>query len=155
MPIYANAHYYIWKGEWDFWFSPEAATIAKESHIKAARGALGPVKDRVIFLEKDAELFEGIKVIAAPGHTPGHVIYSFTSKRELFFYTGDVVLFPLHLEHPDWLPVYDLVPDKAAESKNRVFDMIAKTKSTDDWTTINFPFPSLGHITKKGNRLEI
>lgn len=148
VPIYTNAHYYIWKGEWDFWFSSKAEEIAKEHHIKAARENLTPVKDRVVFLERDSEIFAGINVIATPGHTPGHVIYSFKSKNEILYYTGDVVLFPIHLEHPDWLPIYDLVPDKASVSKNKVFDMIAKTKARMVGQQF-FPFPSLGQIIKK------
>jgi glyoxylase-like metal-dependent hydrolase (beta-lactamase superfamily II) len=147
-PIYTNAHYYVWKGEWDFWFSPTAHEIAKDSQIKTAREKLGPVKERVILLEKDLEIFKGIKVIAAPGHTPGHVIYSFNSKNDILYYTGDVVLFPIHLEHPDWLPIYDLVPEKALISKNKIFDMIAETKARMVGQQF-FPFPSLGQIIKK------
>lgn len=148
LPNYPNARYYIWKAEWDFWFSAEAEKIAKEHHIAAARKNLGPVKDRVIFLEKDSEIYTDIRVIATPGHTPGHVIYEFKSKKETLYYTGDVVLFPLHLEHPDWLPIYDLVPEKALISKNKIFDMIAETKSLMVGQQF-FPFPSLGQIVKK------
>jgi glyoxylase-like metal-dependent hydrolase (beta-lactamase superfamily II) len=148
LPNYPNARYYIWKGEWDFWFSAEAGQTAKEHHIAAARKNLGPVKERVVFLEKESEIFKGVSVIEAPGHTPGHVIYSFNSKNETLYYTGDVVLFPLHLEHPDWLPVYDLVPEKALISKNKVFDLIAETNARMVGQQF-FPFPSLGRIVKK------
>lgn len=148
IPNYPNARYYIWKGEWDFWFSTEAEKIAKEHHIAAARKSLGPVKDRVTFLEKESEIYTDIRVIATPGHTPGHVIFEFKSKKETLYYTGDVVLFPLHLEHPDWLPIYDLVPDKAFSSKKRIFDIIAETKARMVGQQF-FPFPSLGQIVKK------
>ena len=140
--------YYIWKDEWDFWFSSRAETIAKESHIKVAREQLGPVKDRMIFLKKEGEIFPGIEIIAAPGHIPGHIVVSFSSKGEILYYAADTVLSPLHLVHPDWLPVYDLEPEKAALSKNKIFNLLAD-KNALMLGQHFVPFPSLGHVTKK------
>lgn len=147
-PVYVNAHYYIWKGEWDFWFSKDAEEIADPNHLEAAREKLGPVKDRMIFIEKDIEIFPGIWLLAAPGHTPGHMVVSFSSMNETLFYTGDAVLYPLHLEHPDWLSKYDLVPEKAAITKNKLFNQIAESKAL--MVAQQFvPFPSLGKVIKK------
>jgi len=145
--VFTNARYYIWKGEWDFWFSKDAEEIADPNHLKAAREKLGPVKDRMIFIEKDIEIFPGIWLLAAPGHTPGHMVASFSSKKETLYYTGDAVLYPLHLEHPDWLSKYDLVPEKAAITKNKLYNQIAESKAL--MVAQQFvPFPSLGYVIK-------
>ena len=87
--------------------------MTKESFIKNAREKLGPLEDRMDYIEKETEFLPGIHVIAAPGHTPGHMVVSFSSGGEQLFYVGDTVLYPLHLEHPDWLSVYDILPGKA------------------------------------------
>ena len=50
-PVYANAQYYIWKEEWDFWFSDSAFEKTNEFFVKTAREQLNPIKDRVTFLE--------------------------------------------------------------------------------------------------------
>jgi glyoxylase-like metal-dependent hydrolase (beta-lactamase superfamily II) len=47
----------------------------------------------------------GIGAIPAPGHTPGHMVVSVCSGDERLLYIGDTVLHPLHLEHPDWIPI--------------------------------------------------
>ncbi len=146
--VFTKANYYIWKEEWDFWFSEQANEIADPWHIKVAREKLEPVKDRMIFIEKDSEVFKGTRAIAAHGHTPGHMVVSFSSKKETLFYTGDAVLYPLHLEHPDWLSKYDLVPEKAAITKNKLFNQIAESKAL--MVAQQFvPFPSLGNVIKK------
>ena len=65
-------------------------------------------------------------------------------------YIGDAALSPVHLEHPDWTPVYDVLPEEAAPSKRRIFDLAAE----GNWWVIGQhfpPFPSLGRVVKKGN----
>ena len=149
-PIFLNASYYIWKDEWDFWFSEVAFEKTNEMFVKIARTNLEPIKDRVKFLNHDSEILPGISVIAAPGHTPGHFVVSIASGDEQLLYIGDTVLYPIHLEHLDWIPVYDIVPEKAAASKRRIFDLAADEKT---WIIGQHfpPFPSLGHVIKKGN----
>jgi len=147
--VFANAHYYIWKHEWDFWFSKTALAKAPEIFIKIARKNLEPVKDRVSLLDHESKILPGICIIAAPGHTPGHIVVSVFSSDEQLLYVSDTVLHPLHLEHPDWIPIYDTLPDKAAASKHRIFDRAAAEKA---WVIGQHfsPFPSLGHMIKKG-----
>ncbi len=64
-------------------------------------------------------------------------------------YAADTVIYPLHLEHPDWVPVFDMLPEQAAASKRRIFDRA----SAEHWLVMaqHFPpFPSLGRIEKRG-----
>jgi glyoxylase-like metal-dependent hydrolase (beta-lactamase superfamily II) len=147
-PVFPSARYFIWKDEWDFWFSESAFAKAPELFVKIARKNLEPIKDRMSFLDHESEILPGICVIAAPGHTPGHMVVSFSSGDEQLLYIGDTVLYPLHLEHPDWTPIYDILPEKAAASKRRIFDHAAAEKA---WVIGQHfpPFPSLGHVIKK------
>jgi glyoxylase-like metal-dependent hydrolase (beta-lactamase superfamily II) len=149
-PVYANARYYIWKGEWDFWFSDKAFDKTYEFFVNTAREQLSPIKDRINFLEEESEIFPGVNIIEASGHTPGHIVVSFSSKDEHLYYIGDTVLYPLHLEYPDWLPIYDILPDKAEASKRKIFDLVARENA---WVIGQHfvPFPSLGHVVKKGD----
>lgn len=147
-PVYANAQYFIWREEWQFWFSETASEKANEGFVTFARKHLEPVKDRVNFVTDESDILPGIHVFTAPGHTPGHMVVSFSSGDEQLLYIGDSVVHPLHLEHPDWLPVYDILPEKAAASKRRIFDYAADEQA---WVIGQHfpPFPSLGHIVKQ------
>src|SRR5512135_2520398 len=112
-PVFSDATYYICRKEWEFWFSEEAPRLAAVGMVDTARTKLTPVKDKMVMLDREEEILPGVSVLFAPGHTPGHMVVSFSAQGERLLYTGDTVLHPLHLEHPDWLPVYDILPDTA------------------------------------------
>ena len=150
-----NARHFISKKEWDFWFSDEAFDAFKEHadlYVNFARNALKPIGmkvDRVDSLDGEPEIVPGISQIDAPGHSPGHVVVAVSSGDEKLYYIGDTVLYPLHLEHPDWFPVYDVLPDEADQSKRRIFNRVARENA---WVIGQHfpPFPSLGHVVKTG-----
>jgi glyoxylase-like metal-dependent hydrolase (beta-lactamase superfamily II) len=151
-PNFPFARYFIWKEEWDFWFSEAAYSTAPEKFVQIARKLLTPVREkteRVKLAAEGVSVLPGAAVMAAPGHTPGHMVVELKSNGEELVYIGDTVLSPMHLEFTDWKPVYDLVPDKAASSMQKVFDRAARK---GEWVVGQHfpPFPSLGHIEKKG-----
>lgn len=157
-PNYPNARYYMWKDEWDFWFSEEAFRKVTEHYsqilhpeifMKVARGQLGPIKDRIEFINEESEILPGIFVHLAPGHTPGHMVVSFSSEEQELFFTSDTVVFPFLLEQLDLIPVFDIMPDIANKSKHRIFDLVAERKALVLAQHFS-PFPGLGHIVKKG-----
>jgi glyoxylase-like metal-dependent hydrolase (beta-lactamase superfamily II) len=157
-PNFPNARYYISKDEWDFWFSEEAfrkvtehlaQILHPEIFMKVARGQLGPIKDRIELLTEESEILPGIFVHLAPGHTPGHMVVSFSSEGEELFFTSDTVLFPFLMEEIDLVPVFDILPDMANKSKHRIFNLVAERKALV--LAQHFaPFPSMGHVVKKG-----
>lgn len=147
-PTFTNANYFICKLEWDFWFSEEAMVRPGKWFTDYARQKLVPLKEKMVLLEREEEILPGVSVLFAPGHTPGHMVVSFVSEGERLLCTGDTVLHPLHLEHPDWLPIFDILPEPAAASKHHIFDLAA---STGSWVLGQHfpPFPNLGHVIKK------
>jgi glyoxylase-like metal-dependent hydrolase (beta-lactamase superfamily II) len=147
-PVYTGATYYICKTEWDFWFSDQAAKQAGDWMTDVAREKLAPLKGKTVLIGQEGEILPNVSVLFAPGHTPGHMVVSFASEGERLLYTGDTVLQPLHLEHPDWLPKFDILPELAAASKQRIFDMAASTGSLVLGQHFP-PFPNLGHVVKK------
>jgi glyoxylase-like metal-dependent hydrolase (beta-lactamase superfamily II) len=143
--IYPNAHYFIWKEEWDFWISEDVTTKVPDKFVTCAHKNLKPVLDRMSFIEEETEIVPGISAIAAPGHTPGHMALSIVSNGEQLLHVSDTVLYPLHLEHPDWTPIYDILPEKANTSKRRIFDRAATEKALV--FAHHFPpFPNLGQV---------
>ena len=148
-PVYANAHYYIWKAEWDFWTSEIAFAKASERHVSIARTNLEPIQDRLHLVDCDGEIAPGIDALPAPGHTPGHMVVSVSSAAERLLYISDTVFHPLHLEHPNWVPIYDIAPEQAAASKRQILNLAAEEKAL--LMGQHFPpFPSLGYVVKKG-----
>ena len=145
--VFPDAHYFIAKAEWDFWFSDAAATRAPASMVNIARHNLAPLHDRLTMIADGGEIVPGIQAIATPGHTPGHIALSIASDGQQLLHISDVVLYPLHLEYPEWVPVFDIAPEQAASSKQRIFDRAAAEQALVFGHHFP-PFPNLGYVHK-------
>jgi glyoxylase-like metal-dependent hydrolase (beta-lactamase superfamily II) len=151
--VFGNASYVISEDEWAFWFSEHAERKTPPSFVALARGALSPLEDRMAFVRDGDEIVPGIRAMATPGHTPGHIALMINPGNETLLHISDVVLYPLLMEYPEWVPVFDIDPVEAAASKQRTLDMAA------DQGTLVFahhfpPFPNLGHVRKRARGWE-
>ena len=75
---FPNARYVMSRAEWDFWAAdPDLAAFKVTAFIdlirSVARTQLPPIQERLILVEDGDEIVPGIQVVAAPGHTPGHI----------------------------------------------------------------------------------
>ena len=145
--VFPNAHYFISEEEWEFWNSEAATTKAPPFMVDTARRNLEPLKDRLTLVEDASETVPGVRAIATAGHTPGHIALSIASEGDLLLHISDAEHYPLHLEHPEWTPVFDMLPEQASASKHRIFDLAAEEDALV--FTHHFPpFPNLGHVRK-------
>jgi glyoxylase-like metal-dependent hydrolase (beta-lactamase superfamily II) len=149
-PIYSEASYYISKEEWRFWFSEVSRERAPDRFVDFARRCLGPIQDRVNFLEDESQVVPGVRAIPAPGHTPGHMAVSVSSGDDRLLYAGDAAVHPLHLEYPNWHPIYDILFEEAVTSKRQIFDR-AVAEGALVMAQHFAPFPSLGTVVKRGD----
>ncbi len=149
---FPNAHYAMWKGEWDFWTSREAEAKLDE-HFKAillsfVRKNLPPIRDRLDLVEREREILPGIQAISAPGHTPGHMALLISSEGEQLLHIVDTVLHPIHLEQPEWCAVFDFDTGQVVATRRRLLNWAVADKALV--LAFHFPFPGLGHIAEKG-----
>lgn len=148
-PVFPDAQVYISHEEHAFWFDEHAYSRVPAAYVELARKGLGAIQDHLILIDREGEILEGVSSLAAPGHTPGHIALAIESKGERLLHVSDAALSPLHLEHPDWLPVFDVDPEQAVGSKRRLFDRAAR----ENWLVFAHhfpPFPALGHVIKNG-----
>jgi len=124
--VFPNANYFISGEEWKFRNSDTAMATAPANMIDIARRNLHPLKDRLTFLEDATETVPGVQAIATFGHTPGHIALAITSEGERLLHVSDAALHPLQLEHPEWTPAFDLLPEQASTSKRRIFGLAAE-----------------------------
>ena len=150
-PQFPNARYTIWKEEWDFWFSDErtAAHQVPPPFIEMARTNLEPLRDKVTLLDGEEEIVPGVTAVTTPGHTPGHIAVLVASDGEQLMHFSDVAIHPIHLELPDVLIRYDVLPEQTLATRRSICDRMASEQ------TLVFahhfpPFPNLGHIDKQG-----
>lgn len=150
-PSFPNARYVIWEKEWDFWTSGEAEARLDE-HVRAvllgfAQKNLPPIKDRLDIVDQEMEIVPGLRAVAAPGHTPGHMALAISSGGEQLLCISDVVLHPIHLEQPEWYAAVDLAPEQVVSTRRRLLNKAAKEKALV--LAFHFQFPGLGHVNQK------
>ncbi|UCC17465.1 MAG: MBL fold metallo-hydrolase [Dehalococcoidales bacterium] len=149
--VFPNARYIICKTEWDFWNSEESVKQIDEHSrdvlVGYANKNLPPIKDKVDLIEYGVEIVPGIRTVAAPGHTPGHMALSIKSGDDQLLCVSDTVLHPIHLEFPGWSAAVDLDPAQVESSRKEILDKA----STEDAMVMafHFPFPGLGYITRE------
>ena len=153
-PAFPNARYVMWKDEWDFWTSePSLAELDVPEHIKEelltfARNNLPPIQGQLVLVDHETEIVPGIRAVAAPGHTPGHMAVAISSGSEQLVCISDAALHPIHLEHPDWYAIFDFAPEQTVTTRRQLLNRAAAEKALVH--AFHFPFPGLGHVVQKG-----
>jgi glyoxylase-like metal-dependent hydrolase (beta-lactamase superfamily II) len=105
-PTFADARHLIHRSEAAFWASGAAAALPggagepAAAALRAARAA-GLLEE----LEGGADVGADVRVIVAPGHTPGHlgVVIS-----DVVLWAGDAFVAPLNVSHPEWVSAADM-----------------------------------------------
>jgi glyoxylase-like metal-dependent hydrolase (beta-lactamase superfamily II) len=155
---FPKARYVMWKEDWDFWTSEstldklDAGQLYGAPELDAMIGAsarqnLPPLLDQIDIIERETEIVAGVHAIPAPGHTPGHMGLLISSGDEQALHLADTVLHPIHLERPEWYPLYDLQQEQAASTRRQLLDRAAAENALV--LSYHFPFPSLGYLSQK------
>jgi len=142
---FPQARYYIPKDEWNFWTSE---TTLNNPHYKwmveFVNKSLLPIQDRFHMIEYDTEIVPGIKTLSAAGHTPGNQVLLIESSGEQLMYLGDVVLHPIHFEHPEWHSSPDYQPAQAVRTRRSLLELAASEQALT--FAFHFDFPCLGYV---------
>jgi glyoxylase-like metal-dependent hydrolase (beta-lactamase superfamily II) len=155
---FPKARYVMWKEDWEFWTSEstlgklDAGRLYGVPELDAMIGAsarqnLPPIQDQIDVIERETEIVAGVHAIPAPGHTPGHMALLISSGEEQALHVADTVLHPIHLERPEWYPLYDLHREQAASTRRQLLDRAAAENALV--LSYHFPFPSLGYLSQK------
>jgi glyoxylase-like metal-dependent hydrolase (beta-lactamase superfamily II) len=151
--VFANAEVVLNAVERNFWFDDAAMNAAPaeaEGLFESARRALTPYAERTRLADAGSEIFPGIVLEEAPGHTPGHSVLRVASGDDQLLIAGDIMHnFAIHTAEPDTGFAFDLDPEQAAQSRRRVFDMIAADRMLMAGT--HLPFPGLGRVLAEGD----
>ncbi|OLT36286.1 hypothetical protein BJF79_06665 [Actinomadura sp. CNU-125] len=85
-------------------------------------GELDAIADRVETIGDGDEIFPGVRVLATPGHTPGHTAYVLESRGERLIALGDSFHSPVQIEHPGWRVALDADQEAGIEARRRLVD---------------------------------
>jgi len=144
---FPNARFVMWRSEWAHWTTPlerpPDGPMAQFMHAFALPQLL-PLADRIDAIEHETDVVPGVRALAAPGHTPGHMALEIASGADRLLLLSDAILHPIHVEHPDWSTVYDMLPDQAVVTRRRLLRRAAERRALV--AAFHLPFPGIGRI---------
>jgi glyoxylase-like metal-dependent hydrolase (beta-lactamase superfamily II) len=152
---FANAEVLVPAVEWKFWMDDsnmgKAAGTPLEGAFKNARRVFGALGNKVTPYDDGKELTGGIKAMATPGHTPGHMSYLVSSGSQSVLVQSDVTagMALLFVRNPDWNLMFDMDKPLAVQTRRKIYDMAAAERMPVQ--AYHLAFPSVGHIEKDGN----
>lgn len=131
VPVFTRARHYFWQAEWDFWTSGDGLAQVPPELADAARTHLPPLHQAglVELVSQETEVLPGVRLLPAPGHTPGHLVVALTSAQDGALYLGDAVLDEANFAHPDWVSAFEWNPSMAIATRTALIDdAIAETR---------------------------
>ncbi len=148
--VFSHARHFVARREFDFWTAsspalPKSVLSDQEKHetIAGARTHLQAIKFERI--KAGDSLLDGLEIIDAPGHTPGHIALSFTSGSEQMLHLVDAVHHhAISFARPDWAIRFDTDPVAAVVTRKRLLDRAAVDRVRV--FSGHLPFPALGHV---------
>jgi len=146
-PVFPNARYITSESEWEYWLTPPGSNELHNMFFDSARKNLLPIRDQFDLVKDNAEALPGIKLISAPGHTPGNVMVDISSKENRLLCVGDIIHSQLEFTNPEHLILFDVTPEQAVQTRTQILSDIAKSGILV--FACHFPFPGLGYITRK------
>lgn len=152
--VFPNAIVRASQQEADYWLSKakmQAAPAGAREGFSNAQAALDPyiAAGRFKPFSGDVELVPGIRAIAAPGHTPGHTLYTVESGGQRLLLWGDLMhLAAAQFPDPAVAIHFDTDSPAATEQRKKVFANAAEHRY---WVGgAHLPFPGIGHLRVSG-----
>ncbi len=150
--VFPNAELVVSSAEYNWWTEPGRVEKLAEGRRPAGKriADVFPTWKNWKLVEDNAEVAPGVRMVAAPGHTPGHAAFVVTSGKDQLMVSNDTMYVPALLApHPDWQGAYDQDSATAITTRRKLIDRVIADKMMV--CGAHFPFPGRGAFTKDGN----
>src|SRR5262245_37050012 len=151
-PVYPNAELVVSATEYKWWTEPGRVEMLPEGRkpLGTRIQTVFPTWKNFKLVEGEQELAPGIRLVKAPGHTPGHSAFLVSSGNQQLMISNDTAYVPALLApHPEWQGAYDQDGPLAVESRRRLIDRVIADKMAI--CGAHFPFPGAGSFAKDGS----
>lgn len=128
---FPGATYFVGAEEWNFWMDPDffrKTPAAIHSFGRDAQRDLGAIRDRMVMIRPGHDVVTGIRAVATPGHTPGHLSFHVSGGDGLIITADAATSEVVSFEHPEWKFGYDVDPELAIQSRRRLLDWATRDR---------------------------
>ncbi|MBI3435034.1 MAG: MBL fold metallo-hydrolase [Proteobacteria bacterium] len=150
-PVFPDAELVVSAAEYRWW--TEAGRVEK---LPEARKPLGrriqaafPTWKNFRLVDGEKDVAPGVRLLPAPGHTPGHAAFLVSSGNAQLMVSNDTAYVPALLApHPEWQGAYDQDGPLAVTTRRKLIDRVIAEKMMV--CGAHFPFPGAGAFAKDG-----
>ena len=150
--VFPNAEILMPEVEYKFWTDPALVEKLPEANRPIVKRiqATFPTWKNVKQYNDGADIAPGVKAIATPGHTVGHMSFLVASGGQQLYIQSDVTgIHQLFVRNPGWFSGFDADGPKAEATRRAFFDrVIAENGMIAGY---HFGFPNVGTLSKDGN----
>ena len=150
--VFPNAEILMPEVEYKFWTDPalvEKVPEGARAHVRRIQSTF-PTWKNIKPYNDGAEVAPGVRAIATPGHTVGHMSFLVASAGQQLFIQSDVTSIPqLIVRNPGWHTIFDSDAALAEATRRKFFDRVIAEKGMI--AGYHFGFPNVGTLSKDGN----
>jgi glyoxylase-like metal-dependent hydrolase (beta-lactamase superfamily II) len=146
------ARHHLQRSEWAFWmqgdprprlFAPLADLLAETATSTLSRLADADV---LVLHDDETELTPGVRLLPAPGHTPGHIAVELDNGGDALLYLTDAVLHELQFQRTHLTAAVDVDPPMCIATRRALLQ-----RAADSHTTVaGFHLPRVGRVVAAG-----
>ena len=152
-PLFPDAEYVIGAVEHAHWLQDDLVNQVPAADQQFVLGAVNSLTLEGVewrLLEDGEEVVPGVRMIATPGHTPGHMSVVLESGGKQLMALGDAMSHAYtNFTHPEWYNGFDADGPQTVETRIRLLDMAAADRIAV--LGYHFPFPGVGHVLREGD----
>ena len=111
-----------------YWDKRKNPAMAGDPRHMAYEDSVLPVvqSGQAVLVDDGYDVTSKLSVEAAPGHSPGHVLFKLADEGTRAVFCGDVIHHALQVYAPHWTHMADEWPDKGAVSRRRLLESCAE-----------------------------
>lgn len=151
--VFANAEFVVHEADLDFWVREAdfgSASEMVQGFAQAAQTAVSAYDGRLAPFTGEAQVARGVTAMPLPGHTPGHAGFRIDGGDAQLLIWADIVhVAPVQLARPGVSIAFDVDPEEAAATRERVLDLTATDRLLVAGSHI--AFPGFVHIARAGD----
>lgn len=121
VPTFPNATYLMPKPDFEFWNPANNPKIAGGVNQNVFEDSIAPIHaaGQAEFWESEYVIDSSLRLVAAPGHTPGSSIVQLQSGSDRALFAGDLMHSPFQLAHPDHNSCFCEDPEQSRVTRRR------------------------------------
>ena len=143
-PTFPNARHLLGRADWQ---DAEMQTALERPDSLQGR-TLGVLHRAGLLetVEGDHDLDGGVRLVATPGETPGHMAVRVESRGEVLYCVGDLYHHPVEVERPDWMATW---AERAAMPASRA--RLAAAALAEDARLLAAHIAGVGRLARTGD----